>query len=143
MDDDGDRQLNRGRPRVLMVLLVLTALVPIGTGALGVVGGLLLGPGPDATTDYFDSEYRFLNGIWLCVGVILLWSLVRPEARAGITRAALTVCIVGGAARLVSALAQGWPPGVFGASLVVELTVIPALLIWHRGRIAGATPAVT
>jgi hypothetical protein len=120
-----------------MILLTLTAVIPVGTGALGIVGGLLLGPGPDATSAYFDSEYRFLNGIWLCVGIVLLWSLRQPEARATITRTLLAVCIVGGVARLVSVAAQGWPPGVFGASLIVELTVIPALLIWHRSRITA------
>jgi Domain of unknown function (DUF4345) len=91
----------------------------------------VFGPGGGETVTYFDSEYRFLNVVWLAVGVGLLWSLRKPGQRAVFTRAILLTLIGGGLARLVSVAAVGLPPGIFAGSLLVELIVIPALLIWH------------
>lgn len=56
----------RSPNRLLLVLLGVIAPIPVGTGLLGIVGGLAFGPGGDETVSYFDSEYRFLNVVRLC-----------------------------------------------------------------------------
>ena len=118
-------------PHTLVVALVLVGAVPVLTGALGVVGGLALGPGPDETSRYFDGEYRFLNAVWLVVGLTLWWSLAQPVSRAVTTRVVLAAAILGGLARLLSAAVVGWPSTEFRVALVVEVAVIPVLLAWH------------
>ncbi len=118
-------------PRPLAVALAVIGAVPVGTGLLGVVGGLSIGPGPDETSRYFDSEYRFLNAVWLVVGLVLWWSLRQPARRAVVTRVVLGAAVLGGVSRLISAFAVGWPPLEFRLALVVELVVIPLLLAWH------------
>lgn len=60
---DGRGEQGRRPPRALVAVLVVVGAVPVVTGALGVGGGLVIGPGPDATSRYFDGEYRFLNAV--------------------------------------------------------------------------------
>ncbi|GAA2534874.1 DUF4345 domain-containing protein [Winogradskya humida] len=127
--------------RLLRLLLALLGLIPVGTGLLGVIGGVTLDPSGNASSHYFDSEYRFLNGVWICVGVALWWSLRRPVPRALITRSLLVAMVAGGVARAVSVVAVGWPSPVFTAALGVELLVIPALVAWHTKAYPLHAPA--
>ncbi|GAA2564794.1 hypothetical protein GCM10010435_41610 [Winogradskya consettensis] len=115
----------------LRVLLALLGFVPVGTGLLGVIGGLTLDPSGDDSSLYFNSEYRFLNGVWICAGIALWWSIRLPVSRAATTRFLLVAMIVGGVARAVSVAAEGWPGPVFTTALGVELLAIPALTLWH------------
>lgn len=117
--------------RLLRALLVLLGLVPVATGLLGVIGGVTLDPTGNASSHYFDSEYRFLNGVWICVGLALWWSLRRPGPRAVVTRFLLVAMVAGGVARAVSVVTLGWPSPVFTAALGIELLVIPVLAGWH------------
>ncbi|GAB7039604.1 MULTISPECIES: DUF4345 domain-containing protein [Catenuloplanes] len=117
--------------RLLRALLTLLGLVPVVTGLLGVIGGVTFDPTDNASSHYFDSEYRFLNGVWICVGVALWWSLRRPGPRAAVTRFLLVAMVAGGLARAVSVVTLGWPSPVFTAALGVELLLIPALVAWH------------
>ena len=120
---------SRARIPVLVAVAAL-ALIPIGTGALGVIAGLTFGPG-DATerTVYFDSEYRFLNGVWFALGLVLLWAIRRPGERRSVVMVALVVILGGAIARLVQAVVFGWPPLPFTIALAIELTVVPLLTV--------------
>lgn len=118
----------------LRMLLALLGLVPVGTGLLGVIGGVALDPSGNDSSLYFDSEYRFLNGVWICAGIALWWSIRRPQPRAATTRFLLIAMIVGGVARAVSVAAEGWPSAVFTAALGIELLAIPALTLWHARK---------
>jgi Domain of unknown function (DUF4345) len=117
-------------PRTLRVLIGVIAVVPLATGVLGIVGGLTIGPDGEAAR-YFDSEYRFLNAVWLVAGLALWWSLRRPAERALVTRVVLAGTVLGGLSRLLSVAVVGWPPVEFRAAMAIELLVIPALLVWH------------
>ena len=118
-------------PRPLTVLIGAVAVVPLATGVLGIAGGLTIGPDGEAA-DYFDSEYRFLNAMWLVAGLALFWSLRRPAERALVTQVVLAGAVLGGLSRLLSVAAVGWPPVEFRGAMAVELLLIPALLAWHR-----------
>ncbi len=78
-----------------------------------------------------DSEYRFTNVFWLAAGLLIWWSLRRPEQRADVTRAILAIASLGGVARLVSAAVTGWPHPVFIGALVLEVVVVPLVIWWH------------
>lgn len=118
--------------RALLVTLAILGLVPVLTGAAGVIGGLEFSPDDTTGTPYFDSEYRFISVWWMAAGVLLWWSLRRPRQRAAVTRAVLAVMVLGGLARLLGVALAGLPPAPFRVSMAIELMVIPALLVWHR-----------
>lgn len=68
---------------------------------------------------------------WTAAGVILWWSLRKPEQRAGVTRLLLGLAAAGGLPRLLSRARTGAPHPVFRAVTVLELVVVPAVLLWH------------
>ncbi|MFI5937521.1 DUF4345 domain-containing protein [Actinoplanes sp. NPDC051494] len=118
--------------KALLVTLTALGVVPVLTGAAGVIGGLRLSPDDTTTTPYFDSEYRFISVWWLAAGVLLWWSLRRPQPRAAVTRGILAVMVLGGLARLLGVVLAGPPPVPFLVAMAVELLGVPALLVWHR-----------
>ena len=87
------------------------------------------GGGP--TTPSIDSEYRFVNVLWLGAGVILYWTLLKPAARALVTRVVLILAATGGIARLISVAVVGWPHPVFIGTIVLELVIVPLVIWWH------------
>ncbi len=115
---------------VLVVLLTVVGAIAVVGGGLGMVLGAVTGPEEQYVAVSTSSEYRFLSGVWLVLGVSLWWSLVRPASRAAVTRVVLIAAIGGGVGRLVSLLVEGWP-GPFTAALAIELLALPVLLVWH------------
>ena len=106
--------------------------VPVATGLLGILRGPEGAPGGGPTTASVDSEYRFTNVFWTAAGLILWWSLRRPEQRAGVTRLILGLASAGGLPRVLSIAKSGRPHPVFQATIVLELLVVPLVLLWHR-----------
>jgi hypothetical protein len=118
------------RPLVLFMLLAIIGAIGVTGGGAGVILGAITGPEEQQIAVSTSSEYRFLSGVWLTLGLALWWSLAQPASRAVVTRVVLLGAIGGGVGRLVSLLAEGWP-GPFAIALAIELLVLPALLIWH------------
>ena len=131
-----DRQLPGSDAReashraVLIVLLTVVGAIAVVGGGVGMVLGAVTGPEEQHVAVSTSSEYRFLSGVWLVLGLTLWWSLVRPAYRSTITRVVLIAAIGGGIGRLVSLLVEGWP-GPFAAALAIELLALPVLLVWH------------
>ncbi|MFC8796704.1 DUF4345 domain-containing protein [Promicromonospora sp. NPDC057138] len=119
-----------GRRTLLVVIAVLGA-VPVLSGLLGIVGGPAALPGGEAVNATVDGEYRFVNAFWLAAGLLIWWSLRRPEERAAVTLVILAIASLGGIPRLVSVVVTGWPHPVFIGALVLELFVVPLVIWWH------------
>jgi hypothetical protein len=117
--------------RLLLAVLWLFGAVPIATGLLAIIGGPTVAPGGGATTPSVDSEYRFVNVLWLGAGVILYWTLLKPAARALVTRVVLTLAATGGIARLISVAVVGWPHPIFIGTIALELVIVPLVIWWH------------
>jgi hypothetical protein len=115
---------------VLVVLLTVVGAIAVVGGGVGMVLGAVTGSEEQHVAVSTSSEYRFLSGVWLVLGVALWWSLVRPASRSAVTRVVLIAAIGGGAGRLVSLLVEGWP-GPFTVALAIELLALPVLLVWH------------
>lgn len=130
----------RGSRRALLVLIGIVGAIAVGGGGAGIVLGAVTSADPQRVAVATSSEYRFLSGVWLALGLSLWWSLVRPETRAGMTRIVLIVAITGGLGRLVSLLVDGWPGAGFVSALVIELIGLPLLLWWHL-RIIQCEPS--
>ena len=124
--------------RSLQVAVAIGSLVPIGAGAAGVLLGPRLmgpgtmGPGAGGSAD-LESHFRYLSGLLLAIGIGYVSTIPRIEKRGRRFRLLTGIVVVGGAGRLLSALAM-WPPTpVMLGALVMELIVTPILAFWqHR-----------
>jgi hypothetical protein len=116
---------------LLRFAVAIGCLVPIGAGA----AGMLLGPrllGPDAVgSGDLDSQFRYLSGLLLAIGLGYLSTIPHIETHG--RRFLLLTCIVvvGGIGRLLSLPAIGPPSPVMLAALVMELIVTPGLAFWQ------------
>ncbi|GAB2474920.1 hypothetical protein GCM10027063_14740 [Promicromonospora xylanilytica] len=124
-----------GRRTLIWVIAVLGG-VAVSSGLLGIVGGPEALPGGESVNATVDSQYRFTNVFWLAAGLLVWWSLRRPEQRYEVTRVILTIASVGGVARLVSGLLTGWPHPIFVGVAALELAVVPLVIWWHT-RVVG------
>lgn len=125
--------------RTLLVVVAVLGTVPVLSGLVGIVIGPEALPGGEPVNATIDSEYRFTNTFWLAAGLLVWWSLRRPEQRADVTRVVLAVAALGGIPRLASVAATGWPHPVFVGALVLELVVVPLVIWWHV-RTIGRVP---
>ena len=87
-----------------------------------------------ATFDIIDSHQRLRGGVWMGVGVLILYGLIRWEVK--LIQAAFFLTVVGGLSRF----SQGRLDILFGAVFIVifiELVITP-LLWWWSIRINNA-----
>lgn len=124
--------------RSFQALVVLSALVLVGTGAMDVVLGPAALPGETAIGPDADSNYRFFSGVWFTLGLALLWVVPRPLDRAPVLMWILAAVFVGGLARALAVLLEGVPHPFLLGLLAVELVVPPVLFLWHRALSRGA-----
>ncbi len=109
----------------MQAFVTVAAIVPAGGGLWGVLTGF------GAPGEFADSQYRYLSGILLAMGV-MFWVLVpRLETARWPFRMLCALVVVGGMARAGTGLAQGIHAGAAFA-LVMELGVTPALFFWRE-----------
>jgi hypothetical protein len=85
-----------------------------------------------------DSNLRFLSGVWLGVGLALLWTLPRIERQTALFRALWGMIFLGGVGRLISMAALATPPTPFIAFTVLEIVGAP-LIVWWQSRLADGS----
>ena len=122
--------------RMLQVATALACFVPLSMGVTSVLrsAAVLKGVEPPLPID-LDSHFRYLSGLLLGFGLCFLVCLPTIEKHTALFRAFGLIVLIGGLARLYSALTLGLPgPGhIFG--LFMELGTVPLLVIW-QGRVA-------
>lgn len=121
--------------RLLQAAIVTACLVPLLAGGAGVLRGAGMIGGIEAATTDLDSHFRYLSGLLLGIGIGFLSCVPRIEARGGRFRVLGMLAIIGGLARLWSAVEDGMPSRDHQLALVMELGVVPALLLW-QARVA-------
>ncbi|MGL5810403.1 MAG: DUF4345 domain-containing protein [Nocardioides sp.] len=88
--------------RSLQIVLGVLSLIPV-TVALQ---GLLLGADrmlpAEAVTPRFDSQYRYLSGVYVAVSFTIWWAIPAIEKRGAVVRAVCLGIFVGGIGRLLS-----------------------------------------
>ncbi|MFI7415614.1 DUF4345 domain-containing protein [Streptomyces sp. NPDC049627] len=117
--------------RTLQTVLVLLALIVLGTGGLDIVAGPAALPGHPEVSTTVDSNYRFFAGVWTTLGLVLLRLVPHVERNGAALRVVFGAVFLGGVARLVSFLAVGAPHPLHTAFIGVELLLPPALLAWQ------------
>jgi Domain of unknown function (DUF4345) len=124
--------------RLLQAALLLGCLSPLTFGATGMVEGpaMLAGLGPGDGGPDLSSHYRYLSGLFLGIGLMLLSCLPRIEARGGRLRWAAGAVVLGGLGRLLGLALEGDAPSApHLAGLAAELVLTPALVLW-QARVA-------
>jgi hypothetical protein len=117
------------RRRALQVAVAIAGLVPVTAGLAGAFDPTLLelAGSPQAL-----SHAAYLSGLLLGIGVAFWSSIPAIETKSGRFALLAAIVILGGLARLFTAVRLGvWTPSV-AWPLVMELGVTPALWLWQR-----------
>jgi hypothetical protein len=125
--------------RLLQVTTALLGLVPLLTGLITLlgVGDPLYSAAGIPALPVLDSNLRFFGGVWLGLGIAILWLVPRIETETVLFRAIWSAIFLGGAGRLLSILLVGLPPIPFVGFTALELIGAPLFIYWQH-RVAQA-----
>lgn len=123
--------------RLLQGAVALGCLSPLWFGLRGIIEGpaMLAGLDPGQAPPDLLSHYRYLSGLFLGIGLVLLSCLPRIERRTGRFRLACAAIIVGGLARALGLILGDAPSFEHYIALGAELGVVPLLVLW-QARVA-------
>lgn len=125
--------------RPLQITMAVLALVPIATGVITMTGIFdpLYASLPMPQSAVLDSNLRFFGGVWLGLGLALLWLVPSIEEQTVLFRAVWIAVFLGGVGRLLSMLYLGAPPLPFVGFTALEIVGAP-LFIWWQSQVASA-----
>ena len=123
--------------RLLQAAVALGCLSPFYFGLRGVLEGpaMLLGIDPGQAPPDLLSHYRYLSGLFLGIGIVLLSCLPRIEVRTVRFRWACGAIVVGGLARAFGLVIGDAPSAAHYLALAAELGFVPVLVLW-QGHVA-------
>jgi Domain of unknown function (DUF4345) len=118
---------------LLQICTALLALVPIATGIVSMRGvrDPLYRPLQLPESPILDSNLRFLGGVWLGLGLALLWTVPTIEQQGILFRSVWVAVFLGGIGRLLSWLVLGAPPVPFIGFLLLEIVGAPLFIYWQ------------
>jgi hypothetical protein len=119
--------------KLLQVATAILSLIPIATGIVAMTGvddplyaSLNLPQSP-----VLDSNLRFFGGVWLGLGVAMLYLVPSIERRTVLFRALWGAVFLGGIGRALSAVFVGLPPGPFIGFTALEIIGAPLFVFWQ------------
>ena len=123
--------------RLLQIVTAILALVPIVTGIIGMFGlnDPVYAPMGLPHNSLLDSNLRFFAGLWLGLGLALLWLVPRIETQTVLFRVFWGMIFIGGIGRLLSMVLVGLPPPPFIGFTGLEIIGAPLFILWQT-RIA-------
>jgi hypothetical protein len=121
--------------RLLQAAVAIACLVPLSAGGAGVIEGPAMLRGVETAPVDLDSHFRYLSGLLLGIGIGFACCIPSIERRTLPFRTLGGLAVVGGFARLLSALDAGMPGAGHVFGLVMELGTVPLLMLW-QGRVA-------
>jgi hypothetical protein len=120
--------------KLLQAATAILSLIPIATGIVAMTGvddplyaSLNLPQSP-----VLDSNLRFLGGVWLGLGVAMLYLVPSIERQTALFRALWGAVFLGGIGRALSAVFVGLPPGPFIGFTALEIIGAPLFVSWQR-----------
>ncbi|MCB1885330.1 MAG: DUF4345 domain-containing protein [Geminicoccaceae bacterium] len=120
--------------RALQATVAAASMIPILTGAAGVLIGPTFVGGPLDNPD-LASHFAYLSGIFIGLGFLFLATVQGIERKGSAFRAAASLVVCGGIARLLAFGLAGIPTTPHRLGLVVELVVVPLIVLW-QARVA-------
>ena len=119
--------------RLLQAAVALGCLSPLYFGLRGVIEGpaMLAGMDPGQAPPDLLSHYRYLSGLFLGLGLVLLSCLPAIERRTVRFRCAGAAIILGGLARALGLMLGDAPSAGLQIALGAELGVVPLLMLWQ------------
>ncbi len=122
--------------RALQYTTAVLGLIPVITGGIslmGVTDPLYVAAGIPHDP-LLDSKLRFFAGVWLGLGLALLWLVPRIDTQTALFRILWGMIFIGGVGRLLSMVFIGLPPLPFIAFTLLEIVGAP-LFVWWQSRI--------
>lgn len=124
--------------RTLQTIVAILAVVPIITGIWGIIPpGVadkyynIIVDASDPGNVLLDSNYRYYSGIWLGLGITMLWVIPEIEKKLIVFRFISLMIFLGGIGRVVSMISFATPPALFVAFTLIEL-LFPLLLVLQK-----------
>ena len=125
---------------ILRALLLLFGVIALITGGAAAFGGAegdlqlagLISPLVLSTIEgaVVDNNFRFFGGVWMGVGFMLLYSVVRWEDNVVPIRFAALAIFIGGLGRMMPWLSGDLVPEMMYPPIVLEIVVMPLLVFW-------------
>ena len=121
------------------IVTILVGLIPIFFGISGLLGGASgVVPEPQLyelpEINALDSQYRYLAGTYLGIGLMIIYSALGPpaemRAKRHLFRFAMMAWFLGGLGRTISWMMVGEPAGWQVSGMAIEL-LAPLLIIWQ------------
>jgi hypothetical protein len=124
------------------VVSAVLGIIPVATGLIGLRGleDPLYAPVTTPHAILLDTNLRFFSGLWLGLGVALLWLIPSIERQTVLFRAIWGAIFVGGIGRLLSMVMAGTPPAPFVFFTLLEIVGAPLFIYWQH-RVARAALA--
>lgn len=123
----------------LQVTTAILGLIPLITGIITMFGvnDPIYASAKIPEFPLLDSNLRFFGGVWLGLGVAILWLVPTIEKQGVLFRVIWGAVLLGGVGRLLSFALVGAPPLPFIGFTVLEVLGAP-LFIWWQHRVALA-----
>lgn len=129
--------------RLLQSAVAIACLSPLVFGLKGAIEGpaMLAGVDPGRSAPDLLSHYRYLSGLFLGLGLVLLSCVPNIEARTARFRWAAGAIVCGGLARLLGMALGDAPSAAHQVALGAELVLMPLLVLWQTrvARRGGAS----
>lgn len=124
--------------RSMQLILGLISMLALYTSYLGFAyGAVNWYYGFAAKQEYskgllmLDSNVRFYSGLWLGVGIVLLWMIPRVEREKTTLRVIAVFFFFGGIGRLISLFTCGLPYSIYLIYVLIELS-FPLITLWQK-----------
>lgn len=125
--------------RAFQAFLALFGVTVIGIS----IAHMAIGPtaiiGAVAVNPTMDGEDRFFAGVFLCIGVALLWCARDVEHKRSYINFVAAAFFIGGIGRFLALVLVGVPHPFYVAMLVVELA-LPPLMVLAAKRVEEPAP---
>ncbi len=124
--------------RKLQIATAVLSLIPIVTGLLSMLGidDPLFKNSALPADALLDSNLRFFGGVWLGLGIAVLWMVPRLLEQTVLFRVIWGAIFLGGIGRLLSALLVAVPPLPFIGFTALEIIGAPLFVYWHSRVVA-------
>jgi hypothetical protein len=124
--------------RIMQLILGLISILALYTAYLGIAYGAVnwyygFAAGQEYSKGFLmlDSNVRFYSGLWLGIGIVLLWMIPRIDREKITLRIIALFFFLGGIGRFISILTCGLPSNSYLVFVLLELG-FPLLTLWQK-----------